>query len=206
MHRRAWDKLGAAACLLLCPALAAAEPAAASPRREQRDTWYGWQTLSADGAALTLGAAGIASGAAAGSGELMATAVLLGGASFVLTTPILHASHGRAGRGVASFAMRSGGMFVSAVTGVALYTGIACNTSSTACAGELGGLDENLIGGGLGLGIGALTSIAIDAAALAWEPEPATAEPASQAAVRWSPTGAYDPQRALATVGVQGAF
>jgi hypothetical protein len=71
-----------------------------SPVPATVDQWYGYQTLIADGAGLTM----TISGVAANSGALAATGLT----TAVLTPPILHFAHGNFGYGVASLGLRLG--------------------------------------------------------------------------------------------------
>ncbi|HVU03841.1 MAG TPA: hypothetical protein VHE30_18910, partial [Polyangiaceae bacterium] len=71
-------------------------------------TWYGWQTLIADGVSAAALTAGEVSFSAQGSKETATpTALLLIGLSgATLGAPIVHWSHGRAGAGFASLGLR----------------------------------------------------------------------------------------------------
>ena len=81
-----------------------AQPAWLNPNRPERagdETWYGWQTLTTDGVALTglLGAGLFGNGAGYGIAALS-----LGG--YVLLAPIVHAVHTNWGAAVGSLALR----------------------------------------------------------------------------------------------------
>jgi len=73
----------------------------APPREDDEREWYGWQTLSVDGAALAFVVGGSASGSAGAS--------LFGLGGYLLATPIVHAVHRN------SWALPSLGMRVGSV-------------------------------------------------------------------------------------------
>lgn len=105
--------------------------------------WYGWQVLLCDLAAEGFGVAAV----------LSRSAILLvpSGALHALGGPIVHWSHGNAGRGFASLGLRLGLPLVGALIGA------AANNGSSAPA---------IVGGAAG----SVVSIALDIAWLAREP------------------------------------
>jgi hypothetical protein len=98
------------------------------PRAGSR--WYGWQTLTVDGAALVLGLAGAGLGSADGAG------LALGG--YLLGAPTVHLVHDRAGVGLASLGLRIGAPLVG--VGVAAASA-DCDTGHDFC-----GLGEAILG------------------------------------------------------------
>lgn len=124
------------------------------PRRR----WYGWQTLTVDGAALGL----FVLAAQNGREPVVSIAVGTGLATILLGAPAVHWAHGRVGVGFLSLGLR---VALPALAGY-LLSGGPC----------LGGSECSL---DVVLGLGLLaTPIVIDAAVLAREPvslaEPAT--------------------------------
>jgi hypothetical protein len=128
---------------------------AASEEPERR--WYGWQTLTVDAAAITLGIALAAENETAGVGVSM----LIGG--YLFGGPIVHGSHGAWGKAAASLGTRVAAPILGAVLAVAF----------TECSGELCSIGYAAVGGL----VGAAGAIALDAAAYAYEPAPEPERP-----------------------------
>lgn len=124
-----------------------------APRRK----WYGWQTLTTDGASLAvllIGAAGANVGGSRGDGSSnLAAAGVLG---YVFAPGIVHFTHRNPGRGFASFGMRIGFPIAGAMLGAAMGSG--CNEYLCEAQGAA-------IGALLGVG----GAIAIDAAVFAYD-------------------------------------
>jgi hypothetical protein len=122
----------------------------------QEPTWYGWQTLIVDGAALSLTVAAFSR--ANSSGNSAATLLELSGITYVIGPPIVHWAHGNVGKGFGSLGMR----LVAPVLGA----GIGCALDQS--GGELGCL------GGLALGgfAGIVLAVVLDNALLAYDPAP----------------------------------
>jgi hypothetical protein len=153
-----------------------------SSAESSRRTWYGWQTLTADGISTLLFITG-ASLADRGddTGETLAWASLAG---YGFAPGILHFVHENPGRGFASFGIRLGMPLAGAFVGAAAASG--CNGYEC----EAGGA-----GAGFLLGMGG--AIAIDAAVLAYDyPE------SSRRAARVLPLVSVAPGRAF--VGLAG--
>ena len=160
---------------------AAADPAAAPvaaplPRgfeRGEETTWYGWQTLIADGTSLLVLpiVAGVTQSPTLG-------AVAFGG--YVLAPPFIHGAHGRWGIFAASLGLRVGMPVLGGLLGAA------------AEGGDCGGDICVPVGAAIGVAIGVLGAVALDASLLSYEtdePDPryrARAEKPSHLA--WSPT------------------
>jgi hypothetical protein len=147
-----------------------------------RRTWYGWQTLTADGISTLLFITGASlAGRRDETGESLAWASLAG---YEFAPGILHFVHKNPGRGFASFGIRLGMPLAGAFLGAAAASG---------CSGyecEAGGA-----GAGFLLGMGG--AIAIDAAVLAYDyPE------SSRRAVRVLPVVSIAAGRAF--VGLTG--
>jgi hypothetical protein len=138
--------------LLILALLAVSSSASASetPADPSARSWYGLQTLVADGGAL---AGGIAT-----SGTLFFPGYLLG-------APIVHAIHGRPLRGFLDLGLRLGLPFAgAALLGGAKYLG----------SRESG--PPLLAFSVLGAASGAITAVALDATVLAWDDAPARKE------------------------------
>lgn len=125
---------------------------AARPRRH----WYGWQTLTADGAStllLLFGAAAAQSDSIGDTGDTMVTMGLVG---YEFAPGIIHFAHGNPGRGFASFGMRLGMPIAGAFLGAAAASG--CD-----------GFECEAGGAALGLFLGMGGAMAIDAAVFAYD-------------------------------------
>jgi hypothetical protein len=144
------------------------------PAPDGPERWYGWQVAVADALSVGLIAAGLAvAGSADESDSAIArTGVVLSSLGFVAYlggAPVLHGVHERpALRALGSLGLRVGLPLV----GVGLGTALAnCGSSNDDSFGE--GFCE-VVGGGLGLVIGMVTAMVMDAA-LSFEPiEPVT--------------------------------
>lgn len=135
----------------------------------QREVWYGWQTLLVDGAALgfTIGVAAV------GSETTWAGPVaLVGGTTlYALGGPTVHFAHGNIGKGFLSFGLRVGLPALGMLSGILL--------EQPSCSGSWG---CGLIGGVVGLGIGGITAIVIDASVVAYDEVPSRPHTRSSAA------------------------
>lgn len=165
-------------------------PAASEPRL--RTEWYGWQTLSIDGATIALAVAGSAAAKSA-------VPALLAGGFFIVSGSIVHGFRGRGSAALASLGLRTGlpagGTLVGGLIGFALTSG---ETNSAVASGVFGALFGGAIGGGLGI----LTASALDAALLGHETIPDEAHQAS--VIRFHPIAYVSPGGAHA--GVAGTF
>ena len=144
------------------PPANAARPAQVPPysayrrhQNEQRDVWYGWQTLIADGGWMILG---VGLGRADGN---LGGGVALGG--YLLGGPIVHWAHGNVGKGFASLGVRIGMPTVLGLIG--LVVGVAASPHDSSFS-DVGGA---AVGASIGIVLGVGGAIAIDAAALARE-------------------------------------
>lgn len=127
-------------------------------------SWYGWQTLITDGAALL--AAPIAPAAGVGL--------------YLVGAPLVHATHGRFGTAAGSFGLRLGAPLVGGVTGIVLWgLGSDCGFDGP----ELCGLGSVLYGA-VGAGLGVITAVTLDASLLAREPAPPQAKRTSAISFR----------------------
>jgi len=79
--------------------------------------WYGWQTLTVDGASFASLGTGAVLFSAQGSRETLPPQILLwsGLAGSTLGAPIVHFSHGKLGRGFGSLGLRLSGLLVFAL-------------------------------------------------------------------------------------------
>jgi hypothetical protein len=121
------------------PALRLAPP---PPNAKPERRWYGWQTLLADAASITLVAVGGAREDAGVAG--------IGTLGYFLGAPTVHWAHGHAGKGFASFGLRAAPI-VLVVSGIGLFAD--------------GGLDSG--SGTFGIALVAIGGLAAVAAPLA---------------------------------------
>ncbi len=120
---------------------------------ETVERWYGWQTLAADGAALALVIGGAAVTSQVDQGAYI---IMAGGVVHVVGGPIIHFTHQRIAAGFGSMGLRA----------ALPVFGAAIGASAEDCSG---GFVCGLVGGFIGFFLGFSGSIAIDAAALAYE-------------------------------------
>lgn len=141
----------------LSSVLALSSPAASfADDGDAHERWYGWQTLVADG--LALGVAGLGLGLDAG--DTSTTVLSLAATGYVLGGPLVHLGHGDAMKGLGSLGLRVGAPLVSGVVFGALFAGTANHAMSGFQAGFYF----------IGVPVGVVTAIIVDAAVLAWEP------------------------------------
>jgi hypothetical protein len=154
-----------------------AAPVVAAPlprgfEREQETSWYGWQTLIADGTSVLVLpiVAGVSQSPTLGG-------IALGG--YFLAPPFIHGAHGRWGMFAASLGLRVGMPIVGGLLGAA---------AQGDCSGEL----CIPVGAAIGVAIGALGAVALDASLLAYEtvePDPRyRGQPSKPSRVVWSPS------------------
>lgn len=156
----------------------------AGPQSPSERSWYGWQTLTADGISL---AVLLASGLSGGSDRvegLLGSSALLG---YGFAPGVIHFAHRNPGRGLASFGVRLGMPLVGAFVGATLASG---------CDGFL--CEASGAGVGALLGIGG--AIAIDAAVFAYE----DARPTTSSIPRLRPL--FSVTRERAWIGMSGAL
>jgi hypothetical protein len=133
--------------------------------------WYGWQTLTTDGAAFTLAVA-VAAVNEGGKPVVGVTAL----ATYLAGGPIVHAAHGNWGRAFGSLGLRLGAPIAGAFLGAALED---CR------GGDFCGFS----GAAVGLVVGMGTAIVLDAAVLAREK--VIEEPTLQPVVTTGKNGTY---------------
>lgn len=156
-------------------------PLGLAPRR----TWYGWQTLVVDGAALSA----ILLGAAIdGSGRDGGDVALLGLLGYELGPGIVHFVHRNPGRGFASFGVRLG----MPLTGAFLGASVSSNCDGFRCEED---------GAALGFLLGMAGAIAIDAAVFAFDERRPRPERTSGATRGLTPLVSVVPGRAWVGVG-----
>lgn len=199
--------LSVASFALLAPAVAHADESAPPPAErtapEATSTWYGYQTLATDGAALSMGLGSVASGASR-------SATVFGAAglgTYALGGPIVHFAHGEVSRGFVDLGIRAAAPLVLGVGGgiIGGRTAPSSNDADKSLANGYVGVTQ---GATIGALVGAITASAIDAIFLAHDERPAQARPAP-AAARMSPdvNVAREAQGGgRATVGVTGTF
>jgi hypothetical protein len=154
------------------------EPPKPAPKLERE--WYGWQTLIADGAAVSIYFGGVLADASG-----LRTAGFL---AYLFAAPIVHFTHANIGKGFGSFGMRIGlllgGAGIGALTGV--IVGSPSPTRGSGQASDFPDVNPVLAGAILGTAAGVAGAIAIDAFSLAYEK--VTAKPAPTA-IRATPNG-----------------
>jgi hypothetical protein len=174
-------------------------PVAVSTQVETRRNWYGWQTLSTDGAAfslLVLGGSLISNDNTESGVVVTDSFVILSAASYVFGAPIVHAAHQNWGTAAASLGLRVG----------LPLTGILIGSAADRC----GANNDSELCGAVGPGFGALlgisAAIAIDAAALAYEQAPlvSAATTLQPLAAVSAPFVVADAHRTM--LGVMGTF
>jgi hypothetical protein len=154
--------------LLVCLSASANADEGVTP--PARTSWYGYQTLIADGASLALVTVG---GTFAPSPGARSAFGFAGVGSYLLAPFVIHAAHGQAGRGAGSFALRALAPVGGALVGLAvsaMYLSVTDdpdNGLATAIrAGTIAGL-----GMYIGAGVGAVAAVTVDSAVLAREAE-----------------------------------
>lgn len=154
-------------------------------QKPKSDHWYGWQTLTIDGASIGL----LLLSASAGSegGALLATM------SYGLGAPVVHFVHGRPGAGLLSLGMRVALPLVGGAIGSA-----TADCGHPEFEASLCGVGETIVG----IAIGVSTAIALDAALLARETVEDEQTPLH--ALRVSPV--VDPGRRIGALALSGAF
>jgi len=136
-----------------------------------RITWYGWQTLIADGAAVGLLWLALVSSDGS-AGNILGTASFM---TYLLGGPIVHWAHGHGGKGWASVGLRVGLPIGGAIAG-ALIGRAACGSE-----GEGDFVPCPVVYGALGLVGGMAAAPIVDATVIAREPVAAPAGPPLQA-------------------------
>ena len=166
------------------PAAPAAVPGSAQPPSSSLHTvshWYGWQTLTTDGASILMSVVALNSLSGSDSGTANALGLLSVG-TFVAGGPIVHFAHGNVGKGLGSLALRVGLPILSGVVGSAV--------ERTQCSGgDFCGVGGAFIGGLAGIA----GTIVIDSTVLGYERVP-------ERASSWPIVGvAADGERTLVT-------
>ena len=169
------------------PARAAETVDAPEASQTPQTSWYGWQTLAADGGAIGLLALGfVVDHAKYGSTydstsrqnyELGANVLWVSGfAGYVLGGPAVHWAHGHGSKGLASLGLRVGAPVAGMLAGL-LVGAAACDSSNDA---EF--VPCPVAFGGIGFLLGAVAAPIVDAAVLAREPVTPPSGPLVQAA------------------------
>jgi hypothetical protein len=161
------------------------EDDAGSTERPRR-SWYGWQTLIADGISTTVFFTALSEDDRGGqdTAEALAWAGILG---YEIAPAIVHFAHRNPGRGFASMGIRLGMPLAGAFLGGAAASG--CH-----------GTDCKAAAAGVGFLLGMGGAIAIDAALLAFDYRESTARSARRTIL--APLLSLSPQHAF--VGLQG--
>jgi hypothetical protein len=141
---------------------APAPPRVLPPAAPEAPVWYGWQTLTADGAALVVGVGMTGASAAAGEGSTALATAFIGSGLLLVAAPVVHWGHGHVARGFLDLGLRVAGPLLGLLLGVGgdALCSSARSTSVDSCPA--------LVGVGAVAGMGA--AVALDAAWLAYEP------------------------------------
>lgn len=135
-------------------------------RPARADEWYGYQTIGADVVATTL----LVSSAA--TDDTPRKVLFVASAStYLLASPVIHAAHDRGGAAIGAVGLRVFAPLSLGLLGLLVGAGADGNNWGAPLAG-----------GFIGLGLGVLTAMVIDAAALARKASP-TAQGAAALAV-----------------------
>ena len=158
---------------------------------DETTRWYGWQTLLADAAPVTLFALAELKIASEGGDQSKCpecSALFVATfATYLVVAPLVHASHGRGWTAVADFGLRLGIPTVGGLLGAALFAG-------------KNGL-ESTAGAVLGATAGLVTAVIVDATVLAYEPVDAGSSVSAKVGWILDPEGRKRPVLVLA-----GAF
>ncbi len=130
-----------------------------TPRPARADEWYGYQTLAADGAAT-----GLLLGAVASHREVSKGFFVLSATTYLVASPVIHAANGQGGVALGALGLRVAAPVSLGLLGLAI--GAASDTR--------GNWGAPLLGGVIGVGLGVITAMVIDTAALARKDSPVT--------------------------------
>lgn len=136
-----------------------------SPASSNDYSWYGWQLLFSDVAAL-----GMTAAFAENSG------VYLGGATWALAPGVIHALHGNPGRGAASLGLRITLPVLGAVIGASGGNYQQC----TRQAADPDACDNRLDEAVTGVLVGSVIAMLVDYSAFAWQTSDTSAPQPSQ--------------------------
>jgi hypothetical protein len=172
----------AAACLSWGAGARAAEPKA------PEESWYGYQTLGADTLAITL-----LIGSSQSYGGLD-TALLVGATgAYLAGAPSIHLLNAQSSSALISLGVRVGAPLVGATMGWAASKFMPYDDG-----------DEEVRGLAIGVLLGLLAPMVVDAAALAWKPTAAAKSIAGTPALTWRPSVAVTSEHF--EFGVAGGF
>jgi hypothetical protein len=168
------------------------------------DAWYGWQTLTFDGAALAMGLTLVAANPADGS-TVADTLGYGAGATFLLGAPAVHLAHEHPWKALASIGLRAGLPVATALVGGFFASSSGRNGSGQSVDGAIQQFGNVWTGVVLGSLVGAVGASALDATLIAHERVPAAPPRATVGAITtWAPTVSLLPQGAA--VGVRGTL
>ncbi len=173
-----------------------ASPASAQEAVRSESYWYGWQTMSADGASLAVVALGASTGAS------VVTWAGIGG--LVLGAPLVHVANKRGEIGAVSLGLRIALPLLGAGIGYASAGSCYEDPNSHEFLGHcfLHGLNE----AAAGLLVGLASASIIDASALSYGRRE-TAKPQETAKLRVTAVApSYDPLTRTASLGMGGSF
>src|SRR5713101_3318690 len=143
-------------------AIIAALLAAPADQPEPETRWYGWQTLLADAASLTVGAIAVSHKDEPYAGRFPSPALVLGSiaaAGYLIAPPVIHLLNGNRTGTASSVLLRLGIPAAAALLSLGLYAA-AWGSCGNACAYALVAID----------GAALVAPIVIDAAVLARAP------------------------------------
>lgn len=147
-------------------------------------SWYGWQTLVADGASVTAfaGALALYRPSDGAMQDASAALLVLAGAGYLVGAPAVHLAHDAPVKAAGSFGLRL------ALPTAGLFAGLALGPR---CSGLrcMNGLES----GALGALLGVVGAVVVDAALLAFAPAPEATQSAGK--VIWNVAPRADPRR-----------
>jgi hypothetical protein len=176
---------------------AAAQDESGPARDAPETTWYGWQIMLTDAAAV----ASFAAIGSAGSDAAARDLAIAGALAYLGGGPIVHGVHDRGVEAGESFLLRLGLPFGLALTGDLVALGL-----NGACSGSQCAIQPSSMAIG-GLLVGAIGASAIDIVALAHAPVPRKA--CTTASLTLRPTAYVTPQAGhspVPTLAMMGSF
>jgi hypothetical protein len=156
---------------------------------ETRTSWYGWQTLLADGGAIALWAVAdavddprLAPNASRGRAFASNALYVSGFAVYAIVPPVIHLAHGSRDKALVSAGLRLGAPLLGALVGYAIGAAIGDGPCRE-------GNPCSVTGAGIGLGAGVGTAMIVDAVVLPWAPADRADVIRPQVALRPTPGG-----------------
>jgi hypothetical protein len=187
LRSRSWVARGFAwATSVMCLASASTGLAADA---SARDDWYGVETLAADGCALVLFIAGVATNdRSTGQGVVVGS-----GVAYLVGGPLVHLLHRQELTSLGSLGLRAAGPVAGGLLGAALGGLAAYDDGNEVIRGTVYGVMGGLLG-----------AVIVDAALLAWQPAQRSSREPAGSGLAWRPRFTLTETRA--ELGVMGSF